>query len=240
MRQTKNTAVAIVLLGVLASCTAPAPRIDTAAAPTFDGLHPVSGAGLAKAWAKRDLSLVQYDAILPGPTFLEFRAMRDAERRARGAFPVSEDQKARLLEVVRSAFRRELERSRYFSLTDEPGPTTLVLRSALTDIVSHVPPEPSRADRGWIASVGEATLVLELRDSQSGEILARAIDRRRIEPTTGAVGNTPAARSAEVRRVSAIWAGTLRRQLDALRAAAESAADRVDRQHTRSSPRNSM
>ena len=119
---------------------------------------------------------------------------------------------------MREEFRHELERSKHFTLTDQVGPDVIALRSALADVVSFAPPESEGRDSQWLASIGEATLVLEIRDSMSGEVLARAIDRRAAEPATGAVQNTRVSSTAEVRRLARSWARTLRTRLDQLHA----------------------
>ncbi len=64
------------------------------------------------------------------------------------------------------------------SVADEAVPDVLLIRGALLDVVSYVPPD-NISGRGsvFLSSVGEATLVIELRDSITNAILARAIDR---------------------------------------------------------------
>jgi len=82
-----------------------------------------------------------------------------------------------------------------------------------------VPLASSGALRSELARVGEVTPVLEARDSQSGEILARAGDRR--DPS--AMGNTnmtqvsPALVRADTQRLFRYWAEIMRDRLDELR-----------------------
>ena len=65
----------------------------------------------------------------------------------------------------------------------------------------------------YLTSIGDATLVIELRDSESGEILARAADRRAAEsPFAFEVNNVTA--WSEVRRLASYWASLLRRRLE--------------------------
>ena len=67
-------------------------------------------------------------------------------------------------------------------------------------------------------SAGEATLVVELSDSQTNATLARIVDRR---AATRAAGSTVGSRTttstgqAAVRQLAANWARLLRRRLDA-------------------------
>jgi hypothetical protein len=63
--------------------------------------------------------------------------------------------------------------------------------------------------------VGEATLVLELRDSITEAVLARAVDRRAAERVAGMSQSNRVQNRAEIRRLAQNWARILREQLDA-------------------------
>jgi hypothetical protein len=65
------------------------------------------------------------------------------------------------------------------TFADDPGPDVLLIVGGLHDIVSRVPPDMVGRGETYLSSVGEATLILEARDSLSGETIYRAIDRRR-------------------------------------------------------------
>jgi len=67
----------------------------------------------------------------------------------------------------------------------------------------------------YIDSVGDATLVLELRDSESNEILARVADRREAEaPAAGFGGNIPVTAWMQVHLLAQTWASRLRKRLE--------------------------
>jgi hypothetical protein len=89
----------------------------------------------------------------------------------------------------------------------------LLLDASLIDVVSRVPPEPIGRGRIFLRAVGEATLVLELRDSESNEILARAVDRRAAESAFPRE-SVSITNWAEVRRIAKTWAQTLRRRFE--------------------------
>ena len=90
---------------------------------------------------------------------------------------MTEAQRERLLATVREAFLKELGKSTRFTLVDEPGPDVLMIRGTLLDVVSFVPPDTAGRTEVFLSSVGEATLVLEVRDSITHAIFARAVDR---------------------------------------------------------------
>jgi hypothetical protein len=136
-------------------------------------------------------------------------------RTAKGHYEVTEEQKARLEATMREAFLEELARSEHFTIVDEPGPDVLLISVALLDVVSFVPPDPLGAGSDiYLSRVGEATIVLELRDSITEAILARAIDRRAAEGIAGMTQSNRVQNRAEVRRLAQIWARMLRERLD--------------------------
>jgi len=92
----------------------------------------------------------------------------------------------------------------------------LIVEGGVLDVVSYVPPEPIGVQSAvFLSSVGEATLVLELRDSESRAILARSIDRRAADnPSTDIRYANNVTRSADVQRLIRRWATRLREGLD--------------------------
>ena len=96
-----------------------------------------------------------------------------------------------------------------------PGPEVLLIRGGLLDVVSRVPPETIGRSSIWIDSVGEATLVLEVRSSESNSIYARAVDRRAASSAMMRESNRVTNR-AEVRRLGRRWGSLIREALDTL------------------------
>ena len=124
-------------------------------------------------------------------------------RTSGGPYEITEDQKTRFESIMRSAFREELAKSEHFTIVSEPGPDVLLVRGALLDVVSYVPPEPMGPSDVYLSKVGEATLVLELRDSITEAILARAVDRRAAEDAGGYLQESNrVTNTAEVRRLA--------------------------------------
>jgi len=133
-----------------------------------------------------------------------------------GPYEITEKQKERLRQVVAEAFLDELGKSEKYTLVNESGPDVLLVRGALLDVVSYVPPEPvaGRVDV-YLSSVGEATLVLEVRDSITEAILVRAVDRRAAEAMGGWLQESNrVTNTSEVRRLAKRWASLLRTRLD--------------------------
>ena len=112
-------------------------------------------------------------------------------------------------------FNEGLSKIENFTYTDQPGPDVLTLEIGLADVVSFVPPNRSGRDQYYISNLGQALLVMQIKDSQSNEVLARVADRRNVEPTFVQESN-PVTNIQEVKRSFAVWPDRIRRGLDEL------------------------
>jgi len=130
-------------------------------------------------------------------------------------FPLNDKQRARFEELMREVFTSELAKSKRFTIVNEPGPDVLLLVGGLLDVVSFVPPEPIGRSEIFLRSVGEATLVFELHDSETNAILVRGADRRSAEQTGVVQESNTVSNAYEVRRMARTWATRLRDRLDA-------------------------
>ncbi len=207
-----------------AGCSSAPPTIQQGpdAEVSFDGLHVVDNSAFRKAWADPDIDFSVYNKIMPGGAFFEYRAVKRTSNTTRARsntreFYIDEDARERLKEEVSAIFNEELANSTRFTVTDEPGPDVLIIRGGLHDIVSFVPPQPIGRGEIWLSAVGEITLLLEVVDSLSGEVIARAVERRAAERGGGmAIQANRVTTWAEVRRLTRRWATTLRDGLDAI------------------------
>jgi hypothetical protein len=209
----------------LTACATSEPTIQTGpdAEVTFDGLYRVDNSRADAAWVRPEIDLSQYSKIRFSDVSIEYRPGGESGRgdyvRMRGSGPweVTDSQKARLRELVNEVFAEELARSNRFELVDESGPDVLLVNAELLDVVSYVPPDPVGRSQVYLRRVGEATLVLELRDSVTNAILARSVDRRAAEqPGQTMTWSNTVSNTAEVRRLVRRWATSLREVLDAL------------------------
>jgi hypothetical protein len=209
----------------VAACSSASPTIQSGpdAEVSFDGLHRIDNSAFQMAWADPDIDFSRYTKVLPGGAFFEFRAVKKAGRNELTRRPdeaeywISDDDKKRLEEVVSAIFAEEIANSTRFEVTDAPGPDVLILSGGLHDIVSRVPPEMANRGDIFLRSPGEATLILEITDSLSGETIARAVERRAADGPSGAVSRSSSATTwAEIRRLARGWAVTLRNGLDGL------------------------
>ena len=213
---------AVAAVAIAAGCSS-TPTFQTGedAEMTHDGLTRVDGTIMDAVWARQDIDLTGITKVTFHGLGIEYRnnsgpySGRAGTGSLRGRSSTSEfqldaDTRALFQEEIRGAFLEEFETSTVFEVVEEPGPDVLGIYVGLLDVVSRVPPDTVGRSRVFLDSVGEATLVLEIRDSVSNTILARAVDRRAAQsPGTMSESSRPRNR-AEVRRLGRRWGQILR------------------------------
>ena len=228
MNKLRATAV-IALVALFAGCTStPEFQSGPDAEVTHDGLTRLDKTVLDVVWARSDIDLTGYNKVMFEGVGVEYRSVKGpySGRAGTGSlsratssqteFQLDEATKKLFEDEIGAAFREEMARSSKFTIVDEPGPDVLVIRGGLLDVVSRVPPETIGRSAIFIDMVGEATLVLEVRDSMSNAIFARAVDRRAAEQPGGMTQSNRVSNKAEVRRLGRKWASILRTGLESL------------------------
>lgn len=190
---------------------------------TFDGLVRIDNGKFRDSWADPDVDFSQYDQVMVGDANFEFRAVKKSSssgltrRSNESEFWISDANKEKLIVTVTEVFSDELNRSKNFTKADAAGPNVLIIVGGLHDIVSRVPPDHIGRGEIYLSSVGDATLVLEARDSLSGETIYRAIDRRSAEQGGGQMSRSNTVTNmSDVRRMARRWATRLREGLDSI------------------------
>ena len=102
--------------------------------------------------------------------------------------------------------------------SNTPGPDVLRVNASVVDLDVVAAAGASDTGPGYIVSTADMSLVAELRDSQSGAMLARVADRKRQGRNQGNLQlSGQAAQTADARAAFALWAGYLREALDEAR-----------------------
>lgn len=181
-----------------------------------------------ETWVHPDADMSQYSKLYLWNSVFQFREGGDTKtgteitrsRGNQGPFAVDEKDQERFKQLVNDAVVKVLAGSKMFEVVEEVGPDTLIVRGAVLDIISNVPPNvASTRTNVHLTSVGEATIVFELIDSETGVIQARVAERRNIQAwgRMHQVSTTPTT-SATVWNEVKLWATaeaqTLRRELE--------------------------
>lgn len=189
---------------------------------SYDGLVKQEKGRFKLTYVDPDIDFTGYNKYIPGNAQFQFRAVKKtssttARRSNQREFWISEKDQQKLEDTVSAVFADELAKSEAFTEVDEPGPDTLIIRGALHDIVSQVPPDTIGRSEIYLSSVGEATLIIEAVDSLSGEVIYRAIERRAAQRPGGQMMLSNTVTSwAEVRRLARRWASNLRDGMDSI------------------------
>lgn len=125
--------------------------------------------------------------------------------------------KTDLATAFAEVFMRDMEKGGYPIVT-EPGPDVLEMQAAIANLFITAPDPSQLTGRTEIytTDAGEMTLIMQLHDSITGQILARAIDRR---AATHEFWNwtTSASNTADAKRIISSWSVSLRKAFDASR-----------------------
>ena len=174
---------------------------------TFDGLVRIDNTSFKRVWADPEADLTYYTKIQPKKAVIEFRTVKKSSGRStKSEFPIEEENRIKIVDTVAEVLDEEISGNKRFEITDKPGPDTLIMAVSLLDIVSRVPPQRAGRNEVFLSRVGEITIVIELKDSLSGETLLRAAERRALEPpgNRGMISN-PATTMRELRRLARRW-----------------------------------
>ena len=125
-------------------------------------------------------------------------------------------------ELLLVALATELTKAGY-ALATGTGPDVLAVKPAIFDLDVYAP-QPDNLDASWTQTythgVGSATLMVELYDSTSGQLLARGYDQKSSEDnhSTWAVPRNQASNTADARRAFDDWAAMLAQGLERAKA----------------------
>jgi len=153
---------------------------------TDEGLHRIHPSIMEAAWVRPDFDLSSYTRILLMPTAVQFRDVPDGPNDARSRanteeFPLADDRKEWLRGLWRQAVEARFAREESLEHYDGVGSNVLVVQGFLVDVVSRIPPAIPRSNYTLVSNPWSATVVLELRDATTAELLARTIDRRNAQ-----------------------------------------------------------
>ena len=221
----------VLCLCALAGCAAsPTPELQSGpdAEVTFDGLVRADNTIMDSVWARPDIDFTGYRKVLFVPLGVSYRdvepsdattALRRTPRSREPElreFQLDEETKAYFEAEIGKAFSEEVSASDVYQVVDEAAADVLQIGVALLDVVSRVPPQAATQPRVYIESVGEATLVLEVRGSMSNTVYLRAVDRRAAQQQSGMIESNRVSNSAEIRRLGRRWGSIVREGLESL------------------------
>jgi hypothetical protein len=189
-----------------------------------EGLKRVDNKAVDVLYRRPEASLTSYTKLKIKPIQVQFAKDWDPNKASSGSalYRMTEIDrekiKTELADAFLEVFKREMEKGGY-PIVNETGADVLLMDAAIVNL-RITAPDPSQLTgnvKVYTTDAGEMTLVMQLHDSVTGELLARAIDRKAATHDfynwTTSVSNT-----ADAKRLIDSWATNLRKAFDASRA----------------------
>ena len=216
----------LILVGLAgAGCAGNAPGgIDYApgkGAVTPDGLHRVKWEPFHTTFVKPGADLQRYHKVLVQEVTVSYKTPPRRASFNRDAikpnYALPDAAIESLKRYFHEAFVKELGKSQNFAAVEAPGPDVLLVSGHIVNLEIQVPPEQDQSpdETDYTSSSGQMTLILDARDSKSGEPLVRVGQAKAIQMGGGGwYESDPVSNSGAVREIFRTWASDLRRELD--------------------------
>jgi len=201
--------------GLLSACgPQPTQPVDKSSFD-FEGLRQVETTNFTAGFSRPGVDFTIYEGVIINDVRLAFRT----PDRSQNQFALDEEQKTRFRDVLEQSFVAEFANLQNIEVVEEPGPNVLDLHVRVQDITATLPGRRVGAmGRAAFAleAIAEATLVIELHDSQSEEVLVRVFDQRAVEGAAMFQDSETVSRWQDVERLCELWALRVREGLDVL------------------------
>jgi hypothetical protein len=191
--------------------------------PTLNGLVRVNSKQFAGVYLLPNADFRPYSTIMIDPTQVSFKKdwQKEANRSAvRSGGRVSDADARRILDAASASFQKlfvqEYQKAGYH-VVNKPGFDVLRLSTAVVNI-DVAAPDTHIAGRSYTFSrdVGSAQLIIEAKDSLSGQVLGIVVDRREIDDFRPYLRNS-VTNSAGFESLFSRWAKTSAKGLGLLR-----------------------
>lgn len=213
-------------LGFGALCTLLLIGCQTTPPPqNWDGLQLTPVKGVDAVYLLPGVDFKPYNSVLLDPAVIAFDKNWDPNR---DQIELSRRLSTEDIEKIRTdmaagfqqVFAKELTSGGY-KVVDQLSPDTLRVTAALANVYINAPDTMSAGRSITLTSEsGRMTLVMELRDGATGQLIGRVVDQK-VGDNFGRVQVTNSVtNSADFRRAVDDWAKRLRQGLDRLRAGA--------------------
>lgn len=191
---------------------------------SWDGLVEVKAKKMDAAYLLPGADFRPYTKVIVDPTQVAFRKdwIRSQNDRRDLSRKVSQEDADKILAAARSNFDdvfAEAFTKAGYAVVTAPGPDVLRISTAVVNLYVNAP-DIMAAGRSYsfTTEAGEATLIIETRDSQTGALMGRVLDRRETRGTSTLQMTTSATNVSEFRSLFKQWAGIAVKGMDELKA----------------------
>jgi hypothetical protein len=183
-----------------------------------DGLQKISVKGLELAYARPGASLAAYKRVKLDPVEVQFDRSWDPTRtgsRIKLSAEEREKIRASVAKLVEEEFAKTLQKGGTYQLATESAPDVLRVKVSVLNVYINAPTGTGVGrSKTYVSSAGQMTLLAELSDAVSGQMLARVADRREANSLARMERADRIENEGAAREVAAAWAQILRNALD--------------------------
>jgi len=199
----------------------------------WDGLVQVKPKRLDAVFLLPGADFRVYTKVMMDPVEAAFEKdwLRDYNRDATMSQRMTDEDVQKILQAVRDGFNEvfaQAYRDAGLEVVTAPGPDVLRLRPGVVDLFVAAPDTSMQSagrSRTYTVEAGHATLFLEARDSVTGALLGRALDKRETRNSGFAQVANRVTNTADFRALFKQWAGISVKGMEELRAHSPVPAD---------------
>lgn len=188
--------------------------------PADDGLVPIKIKNVDLAYKRPGAELRDYNKLMIRPVSVAFS--KNWNPRNYGTFGLTSDEVKKIRDslatMTEETFRNTLSGGGY-ELVPTAGENVLDVEANIVDLFINAPDASSAgSSRSYVMNAGEMRMVLTLRDSVTGTVLYRMVDRKRGADAGRLQWASSVWNRAEAQRALTAWARQLKSGLDSARA----------------------
>jgi hypothetical protein len=223
IRSKPSLVAAALACALLAGCTTTSKQSPIDELSLQEGLQRVDSKVADAVYRRPEARMSTYSKVLLRPIEVQFAKNWDPSKDGSALYRMNEPDrekiKTELAELFHETFKKELEKGNY-PLVTTAAADVVEIQAAIVNLYITAPDvsmDVAGRSKVYTSDAGHMTLIIQLHDSVTGQLLARAYDHRSASGDlwqwTNSVTNT-----AEARRIIATWATALRKAWDASRA----------------------
>ncbi len=188
---------------------------------TIEGLQLIRDSNLALVYAEPGIDLGQYSKIYLDDAYIAFRKNWQRDQNRHHPQKINARDMARMKAELSSLFREVFSRTLLeggYELVTERAEDVLLIKPAIINLDVFAP-DTMDANRGssFSETTGEMTLYLELYDSVTDDLIAKALDRNEDRRTGYFQWQNRVTNRAAANRILQVWANVLKEGLDEAR-----------------------
>lgn len=187
----------------------------------WDGLEKRDVKGVGLVYVRPNVHFPPYNNVILDPVQVEFSKDWDPNPSNSAVRRLDAQDLAKIKDslgtLVRDGFAQELSKGGY-KIVDAPADDTIRVTAAIINLYINAPDvQTAGRSRTYTTDAGSMTLLMEVRDAPSGQLLARVVDPRHADTGSTLQWTNSVTNRADAERLIRQWADKFRAALDRLK-----------------------